>query len=274
MYGDKTLGPTGSRLIASMSQREPPVFTLAEARTLLGSSSQVTSNLLTRLVRQGWIVRIRTGVYEVAPIWASPGSYVADRFSRLAHSLASPYYVGYRSALEIYGWLQHPVVGHLWVAVPAKRRKLRSPRDQVVWVVTKAGRFEWGTQAYWVDSARIIVSDPERTFVDCLHLSRHAGGITEITGSLVRAWPTLDRTRLRAHLDRMGLASVSRRLGAILESIDVPGGDDVLEGLPPGAWRGRPLSLDPNLPADGEVNRRWGVRMNVPSDELAMAGRT
>jgi len=274
MTDTKTLGSTAARLVVELARREPPVFTLREAQNLLGASSQVTSNLLSRLVRQGWIVRVLRGVYEVAPIWATRESFVADRFAGLSLSLEPPWYVGYRSALELYGWLQHPVVGRLWLAVPEPRRLLRSPGDRVIWVVTKLDRFEWGVLDTWVGSAKVPVSDPERTFLDCLHLPRHAGGITEVAAALVRAWPTLDQDRLIAHTDRLGNTSVIRRLGALTQALELDQADRLVGRLPHPRWRGRPVSLDPSLPAGGEIARRWGVRMNVPSDELSMVGRT
>ncbi len=36
----------------------------------------------------------------------------------------------------------------------------------------------------------------------------------------------------------------------------------------------RPVSFDPSLPTGGEINKRWGVRMNVTPDELSLVGRT
>jgi len=274
MTDSKTLGSTAARLLMELAQREPPIFTLGEARNLPGASGQVTSNLLFRLVRQGWIVRVRRGVYEVAPIWATRESFVADRFAGLSLSLEPPYYVGYRSALELYGWLQHPVVGRLWIAVPQPRRLLRIPRDRVIWVVTKPDRFEWGVRNKWIGSAKVPVSDPERTFLDCLHLPRHAGGITEVATAFVRAWPTLDQDRLISHSDRLGNTSVNRRLGALAQALALDEADRLTGRLPHRRWRGRPVSLDPSLPAGGEIDRRWGVRMNVPANELTMVGRT
>ncbi len=274
MIDSKTLGSTAARLVIELAQREPPIFTLGEAQNVLGASSQVTSNLLSRLVRQGWIVRVRRGVYEVAPIWATRESFAADRFAGLGLSLEPPYYVGYRSALELYGWLQHPVVGRLWVAVPQPRRLLRTPKDRVIWVVTKPDRFDWGVRNRWIGSAKVPISDPERTFLDCLHLPRHAGGITEVAAALVRAWPTLDQDRLISHAGRLGNTSVNRRLGALAETLDLDEADRLVGRLSHRRWRGRPVSLDPSLPAGGEIDRRWGVRMNVAPDELSMVGRT
>lgn len=274
MSDTKTLGTTAARLVTELAQRDPPVFTLGEARSVLGASTQVTSNLLSGLVRRGWIVRVRRGVYEVAPIWATRGSFESDRFAGLSQSLEPPYHIGYRSALELYGWLQHPIVGRLWIVVPQPRRVLRTPRDRVIWVVTRPDRFEWGLTHKWVGAARVSVSDPERTFLDCLHLPRHAGGIAEIAAALVRARPTLDLDRLASHVGRLGNTSVARRLGALTEALDLEGADRLTQRLPRRRWRGRPVSLDPSLPAGGEIDRRWGVRMNVPADELSIVGRT
>jgi predicted transcriptional regulator of viral defense system len=270
----KTLGQTGSRLVTDFARRDPAIFTIEEARDLLGASSQVTSNLLSGLVRQGWIVRVRRGVYEVAPLWATRGAYASDRFATLAPTLEPPYYVGYRSALELYGWLQHPIVGRIWVAVPRSRRVLRTPRDQVIWVVTRPDRFEWGLVRRWFGAARVSVSDPERTFLDCLHLPRHAGGVTEVARALAQAAPTLDLDRLDAHLDRLGNASVTRRLGVLADALELDVASRLLRRRPDRGWRGRPVVLDPGLPVSGERDRRWGVRLNVPVDELVAVSWT
>jgi len=274
MNDPKTIGPTGARLLAAFSPLDPAVFTLEQAVTALGTSPQVASNLLTKLVRQGWVVRVRSGTYEVAPIWADQDTYFADRFATLAASLAPPYYVGYQSALELYGWLQHPVIDRLYIAVPTKRHQLNSSRDRVIWIVTKPDRFAWGIRQHWIGQARIAVSDRERTFLDCLHLPRHAGGVADITGALVRAWPALDLQRLAESAIRLGNSSVIRRLGVIIESLDLDGGNDVTSRLPLRSWPGRPVSLDPSLPAGGPVDKRWGVRMNITPDELVAVSST
>jgi predicted transcriptional regulator of viral defense system len=84
----------------------------------------------------------------------------------------------------------------------------------------------------------------------------------------------LDQDRLIAHTDRLGNTSVIRRLGALTQALELDQADRLVGRLPHPRWRGRPVSLDPSLPAGGEIARRWGVRMNVPSDELSMVGRT
>ena len=93
---------------------------------------------------------------------------------------------------------------------------------------------------------------------------------------LVRAWSSLDRQRLAEHTDRLSIDAVRRRLGYLLDALALPGNDDVVESLVRGrsTRRRSPVMLDPALPAEGSVDVRWGVRVNVDPSELLQAGRT
>jgi len=101
-----------------------------------------------------------------------------------------------------------------------------------------------------------------------------AADVPQVAAALVRAWPTLDQDRLISHAGRLGNTSVHRRLGALIQALDLDETDRLVGRLPHRRWRGRPVSLDPSLPAGGEIDRRWRVRMNVPPDELSVVGRT
>jgi predicted transcriptional regulator of viral defense system len=177
--------------------------------------------------------------------------------------------------MEIRDWLDHPVRGRIWIAVPGSRRAPKTLRDRVTWVVLRSELFEWGHERIWVGTETVRVSDPERTFLDCLHLPRHAGGIAEVATVLVRVWSRLDQDRLVGHLDRMHIDSVRFRLGYLVDALELPGSDRLLERLNSKSVRRRsPVLLDPSLPMEGPVDRRWGVRVNVEADELASAGQT
>ncbi len=277
MSDRKSIDGRGADLIAHFAKREPAVFDVREAAEFLGIESKPTSSLLSNLVGRGWLVRHYKGVFEVAPLWASAENpFDPDRFAALAHWVPEPYYVGFRSAMEIREWLDHPVRNRLWIAVPRPRQVPRTVRDRVTWVVLREDRFTWGRERRWVGTQVIQVSDPERTVLDCLHLPRHAGGVTEVVAVLLRAWSSLDKTKLVEYTDRLGIESVRRRLGFLLDTVELPGGRHVAMLLAEGASKGRrsPAILDPSLPADGTVDRRWGVLVNVEPSEIAAAGRT
>jgi len=277
MNARKSLDGRGVDLVTHFAQRDPPIFDAREAAEFLATDPEVAAKLLSNLVVRSWLIRHHKGVYEVAPLWATRDlPFGPSRFAGLAKWVREPYYVAFRSALEIRDWLDHPVRGRIWIAVPASRHVPSTVRDKVTWVVLRPDRFQWGRERYWVSNQTIWVSDRERTILDCLHLPRHAGGVIEVAAVLVRAWTSLDRQQLAEHTDRLGIEAVRRRLGFLLESLELPGAPDLAMQLYEHRSRVRrsPTLLDPGLPVEGQIDGRWDVRVNLDPSIIAMAGRT
>lgn len=273
----KTLEGRGSDVLTHFAQRNPPTFEAREVADFLQVDSAVAARILSVLATRGWLTRHRKGVYEVAPLWASSENpFDPDRFSAIGRWMREPYYVGFRSALEIRDWLDYPVRGRLWIAVPASRHAPKTLRDRVTWVVLRTSLFSWGRERHWVGSETIWVSDPERTILDGLHLPRHVGGVIEIAAVLVRVWSSIDRGRLVSHSEKYGIEAVRRRLGFLLETLKLPGHLEVSRALHRSLSQRRrsPTVLDPTQPSGGPTDRRWGVQVNLDPQELEMAGRT
>jgi len=273
----KSVEGRGSDLLVHFAQRNPPTFDAREAAELLAVDTTTVARILSTLVARGWVTRHRKGIYEIAPLWATPSQpFDPDRFAALARWVREPYYVGFRSALEIRDWLDYPVRGRIWIAVATPHHAPSTLRDRVTWVVLREDRFSWGRERHWIGDQAIWISDPERTVLDGLHLSRHIGGVTEVIGVLVRAWSSFDRARLLEHADRLAIDAVRRRLGFVLGAVDLPGAAELAEQLHATLSHSRrsPVVLDPSLPVDGPIDRRWGLRVNVDRAEIAGAGRT
>jgi predicted transcriptional regulator of viral defense system len=273
----KSVEGRGSDLLVHFAQRNPPTFDAGEAAELLAVDASTAARILSTLVARGWVTRHRKGIYEIAPLWATPSQpFDPDRFAALARWVRDPYYVGFRSALEIRDWLDHPVRGRIWIAVAAPHHSPTTMRDRVTWVVLREDRFSWGREPHWIGDQAIWISDPERTVLDGLHLPRHVGGVTEVVNVLVRAWSSFDRARLLAHVERLAIDAVRRRLGFVLEAVDLPGAPELAEQLHTTLSHARrsPVVLDPSLPVDGPTDRRWGLRVNLDRGEIAGAGRT
>lgn len=271
----KSLEGRSVDLVTTFAGRDPAIFTVQEAAAQIGLPASRAYDLLSRLIQRGWLVRHRSGVYEVAPLWATAGSpYAPDRFAALAAWLSSPYYIGFRSALELHGWLRQPVIGRVWIAVPTSRHSLASSAERITWVVQRPDRFTWGLEKRWLGERSVIVSNAERTILDGLHLPRHVAGVTEIAAAVVHAWPDLDQDRLAEHLDRLDIQAVRRRLGVLLETLPLDGASALATHIHRAGSYRTPVLLDPSLPSSGDVDRGWGVRLNVERAEIADAGQT
>ncbi len=269
----KTLRGSAADLLAHFSVREPPGFTVQEAAQYLGTNGVALRKILHRLLGQGWVSRVRRGVYEIAPSWSQPNApYVPERYAALAQWLKPPYYVGFRSAFEIHNALLQPVVNRAYVVVPKQRRTLRSTPERIVWVTFRPERFNWGLTKQWFGARALMVSDWERTILDSLHLPRFAGGVGEVASILSRNSGRLDAERLLQYVKRYGVSVVARRIGWLLERVYPESSEAITAALrsdlPP--LRGNPALLDPSLPRSGEIDRRWGLRINLsPADLVA-----
>ncbi len=273
----KSVEGRGSDLLVHFSQRDPPIFEAREAAEFLAIDESAAARILSTLVARGWVARHRQGVYEIAPLWATADlPFDPGRYAALARWVREPYYVGFRSALEIRDWLDHPVRGRIWIAVATPHHAPASMRDRVIWVVLRTDRLTWGRERHWIGDQAVWISDPERTVLDGLHLPRHIGGVSEVIAVLVRAWSSFDEARLIEHTDRLGIEAVRRRLGFLLETVDLPGSRRIAQKL----YRSRstsrrsPVILDPSLPVEGSIDRRWGVRVNLDPSDIFTAGRT
>lgn len=273
----KSIGGAGGRLLTEFAARDPAVFTIDEAVRFLRLPRKNVAKLLSGLAAGGWLTRIHRGTYEVSPIWSSPAQpYQPDRYAWLSAWAPDPYYVGFRSALELHDLLLQPVVGQIWVAVPASRKQPHASPDRVRWVVLRRDRFTWGIQNHWIDSRKLRVSDLERTVLDVCHLPRHAGGITEVAHALRRSGSRLDYRKLLAHAKRFEMVSVTRRLGALIRVLELPAPSGFLDGLRAllPARTGAAVLLDPTSPGKGVTDPEWYVKLNVSLSDLQQGART
>lgn len=269
MDSSKSLDNRASALLTHFAEREPPTFDAREAAAFLEVDSRAAARILATLVRRGWLTRHMRGIFEIAPLWSTPARpFTPDRFTAIDRWLKGPYYVGFRSAFEIRDWLDYPVRGRMWIAVPTSRHTPTTVRDRVIWVVLKRDLFEWGRERLWIGSGTLWVSDAERSLLDGLHLPRHVGGVSEVVHALSRAWASIDQGRLLSHVERYGNDSATRRLGVVLDHLNLPGSTELTQRLHEALSSGRRSAtlLDPLSPPSGPIDRRWGVRINIDWD--------
>lgn len=67
---DRTLGKTGSELLTEMTRQQKRIFTFKDAAKAYGSSGQSLRELLSTLVKRGWLQRVEKGKYLILPFEA------------------------------------------------------------------------------------------------------------------------------------------------------------------------------------------------------------
>jgi predicted transcriptional regulator of viral defense system len=120
---DRTLGKTGSELLTEMTRQGKRIFTFEDAAKAYGSSGQSLRGLLSTLVKRGWLLRVEKGKYLILPFEAGREREWTEHEFIIASYLIGPYYIGFRSALNYYGYTEQI---SRTVFIVSTRRKLKS----------------------------------------------------------------------------------------------------------------------------------------------------
>ena len=265
---ERSLGRKQAALLLTLAERFGAAFTVQQARKQLGVEAPQLAGELHALASKGWLMSLGRDAYMIAPLEAGPDStsYAVNRYLAAATIAGDrPYYLSYRTAMEIHGMTMHPW-RTVYVSTQARLRS-RSIQSFEVRPVTISAERVWGWESVEVlPDHRVHVSTAARTIVDCLDRPEYAGGIGDVAVALSLAGTDLDPGLIVDAAIRLGRVSVIKRLGVLLELAgNAP--DDALQRIAARVTKA-PHVLDPQQPRSGRLHPRWKVWMNVPDGSL------
>lgn len=241
-------------------------FSVAEAAEILGRDEAASRRLLAYLARQGWLARVRQGLYLTVPLDAArSGAWVEDPWIVAAKAF-SPCFIGGWSAAEHWGLTDQVFRTVVVITARAMRRREHTLQGMPFVVSRRQEETFFGLRPVWRRNIKISVSDPSRTIIDVLDDPSIGGGIRHVA-LILQEYLSSDHRNdelLIEYGDRLGNRSVFKRLGWLLE---VSGNEGrLLEACR--ARRSTGLAkLDPTVEASGKIVRRWGLRVNVALEE-------
>lgn len=225
------------------------------------------AKLLPYLASQGWLKRIRNGIYVSVPLEAStPEGWAEDPWVLLSR-VFQPAYIGGWSAAHHWG-----LTDQLFrTTIVYTQKQIRETRGEVqglpFTVHTIPPQHFFGTERVWRDDCPIEVSDASRTIIDLLDTPADGGGMRHIA-EILQAYlesQHADQRKLLDYAERLGNRTVYKRLGYLIEHLGQQEPVLTAECL---TRRSRGISLlDPDLPAHGQVDRRWELRENVSFED-------
>ena len=263
----------GVELVRKLAAEGYRIFSTDQARELaptVGISEGYLRQSLHHLIRSGWLIRVRKGLYTISA--ATPGTSPVHEFE-IAMALVSPAAISYWSAMHYHGLTdQAPrdvfVLTTTEASVPRQSANDRKQHHAVGYLVgktsyrfvqTKPTRY-FGTEKVWVGEARVTITDPERTLIDGLLMPRYCGDFAEVLHAFEVRGDQLDVERIIGYALRLDAATV-KRLGWVLEETGSADGQlDALLAVPIKGYR----QLDPTGPRRGPCNRRWMIQENLP----------
>lgn len=189
-------------VIDAITRRDLLVFGPREVKRFLDTSTRNAYRILTSMTDKGLVRRLARGRYVLADTYEQRDSY------ELASHLEPASYIGFFSALHFHG-LTEQVPRTIFVAVTKQKRPL-CVQGQSVRFVRVAPESFFGYDRY----GKAVVSDPEKTILDCLRLQDYAGGIELVFEAIP---DDLDVERIIRHAERLDSGAVAARLGYLLE---------------------------------------------------------
>lgn len=226
---------------------------------------------LAKLIERGDIERVRRGLYVATSGPGLDGSPdVADRYI-IASKVREEYYLGFHTALELHGcaysWFNSVTV---CLGPGAHFRPFEFQGTAYRPVLTGLPRL--GTEVIVRNGHQVRVSNPTRTFVDCLDRPHLAGGWEEVLKSL-ESLPGVRGDELVSILRAFDKRILFRKAGRVLELLGAnmyyEGVLETVEDVLRKEVGGQPLYMDRRSP--GPLDERWNV-YEVPGLDRMLEG--
>lgn len=257
------LGPANRERLAVLHRALPGPFTADDAAEALEVSRDEAARIAGYLASKGWLSRIRRGLFTVVPLEADvPEKWRADPWL-VATRIFAPCYIGGWSACEHWGLTEQLFRSVLVVTAEPQRSAQVTVQGTEFRLATRKLNALFGTRKVWRGRERVDVSDATRTIVDVLDDPSMGGGIRNVADVLdvYFSGDHRDDELLVRYADRFGNRTVFKRLGYLLESleVDVP---DLIETCLSRRSAGVG-KLDPSIRSGGRITKRWALRINA-----------
>jgi len=206
----KSLSPTEQMLYSKLYPKR--VITTMDVFRFLKDKHK-SADYLTNLREKGFVQRIRRGVYAILPPDAVGGSFLPDKFL-IAGKLRDRYYVSHHSALELHG-VAESTFSVVYISSPSYQSPFTYQGITYKIVTTK---HFFGMKKIQYKGEKLLVSDLEKTVLDCIRRIKYAGGLEELMKSLSNI-PHLDYNKLWRYLKKIDEKALYHKTGFILETL-------------------------------------------------------
>ncbi|NIA30540.1 MAG: hypothetical protein GWP06_11590 [Actinobacteria bacterium] len=136
-----------------------------------------------KLVKK-WVLKLKRGLYIIVPLdigVKGADSFIMHNFV-IASKLVEPFYIGYWSALNYYGFSDQ-IPQATFIATTKAKKGLEILNTSYLFVQGSKTKF-FGSCDIEIDGEIVKISDKNNTIADCLDHPKHGSGIDEIARSI------------------------------------------------------------------------------------------
>ncbi len=268
----RSLSLQESRVILALAEHHQREATRAEIIRLLGGSPKAADHVIESLRRKGWLERATWGKYLLVPPDQGPDAIGDSNLLALASRITERYYIGFGTAAAHYGLTtQHR--NTIFLVTPARLRG-RNLGDSRIRMITQSASKFFGFEPVDALGYKVMMSDREKTAIDCIDHPDLTGGVGEAAAILATASRRFDWIKASGYLERIGSGALVRRFGWLLDYIKADFPPEARARLLQLAGKSRKTWLGPD-PARARAvkgaigfDETWRVFVNVTADEL------
>jgi predicted transcriptional regulator of viral defense system len=216
----------GRQLLGKLLQDSKESFTVAEAAEILNVSRYRAASLLAVWARNGWLHRVRRGLYIPVPLQATSTEVIPEEPWLIAHKLFSPCYIGGWTATHHWG-LTEQIFNSIYVMTTKKVHQREQNLNGVIFKIkTILPKKIFGIQFIWCGRVKVAISDPTKTIIDGLNDPAVLGGIRMVADVLSAYMHSkeFNQKKLLEYAEVMKNSAIHKRLGFLVELLEF---DDV-----------------------------------------------
>ncbi len=253
------LGKTSRMKLANLLRDTKGTISVEQTTGSLGLPPKVAAKALAVWANQGWLSRVRRGLYVPVPLEARTCDVTLEDPWLVAERIFAPCYIGGWSAVEQWGLTEQIFRSILVMTTRKPRNRKPSVKGTAFVVRTILPGSLFGLKPVWRGQVKVSVSDPSRTVLDLMDDPVLGGGLrpsVDVLQSYLRS-DAKDLKLLVSYAERLDSGAAFKRLGFLLEKF-APAERETIEACRKRITKGN-AKLDPSLPADRLVTawRLW-----------------
>lgn len=206
---------------------------------------QQTKNLVTKLVKNGWLVRIKRGLYAISDF--SSRGYLNLSPYVVANLLLPESYVSFESALAYHGMFDQ--LTQKTVSISLKMHKsVELSGITYSFIKTKPDYF-FGWQNVAIESLTASIATPEKALADMVNFHKSQYLIDLVIEKLIEHKDSVDLERLNDYLGKYPSTTI-KTFGLIFDFLGIDSGNlfQMIKSKQGTSWM---------LPGDSKFNAKW-----------------
>ncbi len=268
---NKYISTQSNELLSYFNGQNKACFDYSEAFNALPDSKESTlRELLSDMTKRGLLMRLKDGIYYIIPYEANAETFMPD-WHLIAEYLVNDaeHYIGYYSALQIHNLITQPSLKEQIVVSKQIRPSEIKIKNIPFQFIYHNDKHFFGAKKIWIDSFnKVLCSDLEKTFIDCLFKPNYAGGIVEIAKAIYMSKEKIKYNQIYDYAIKFNSQAVIKRLGFLLEFLEI--NTEIIEKLQEKKTNSYVL-LDTKLPKQGKRLSRWSIQQNLELETIKSA---